>query len=97
MENYINREGLENSIKKLNMYIQDEELYIEEIKGAFLNSSYLYKTKNTKKFTDIANEINKNLNITAINQRNNITVLNKTIIKYMETAREVKEKFENIA
>ena len=56
MENFIKREAIENNIQKLKMNVKEEELTLEEIKEVFLNSSYLYKTKNTEKFSDIENE-----------------------------------------
>ncbi|MBR1376444.1 MAG: hypothetical protein IJ565_01385 [Bacilli bacterium] len=92
----INRSNLESLIQKLNMYKEEESINFESINSELSILNSYYKTKNSSNLENIKTEISNKNNTINTNNNNNINVFNNIIMKYISTARDVANDFDNI-
>lgn len=86
---YIDSENLENIVKKLNMYIKEEQETINDFENYYNNVSSCYNSDNDKLLDQINMQTNYNLKKVKINHDSNIFLINKRI-------QDVKNKLENL-
>jgi len=96
MENFINKENLENSIGRINVYRNSRQLQFEKIMDILETLNYAFDTENSKRFFTLQEElVNKGKTLNAICD-NQVFVLNKAIERYAETAQKVANLFKDI-
>lgn len=96
MNGILNKEEINKIIEKLKIHTNEENININEIKKELINIGYFYNTNNKKKIDNLVLETNNKLDIIIKNHINYITVLNKNVTKYSETAQHVKHIFEGM-
>lgn len=96
MKSILNEEEIQKSIGKIEMYRNQENLILDEIKANFKNIGYIYNSSNTDSLEMKKNEIYKKMNTINKIHYNNSLVLQKNILKYKDTSKKVKKIFDNI-
>lgn len=96
MEHIIDQINLENYIKKIRMYKEQEDLLFENFENLFKQLSFSYLTDNTDTLKEKMLFINNNNKKINVNNNSNIDVLNKNIDKYIATSNKTNQIFNNI-
>lgn len=95
-EVFINVDKLENSIKKLEMYQNEEAIILESFKETFKDVNYNYITNNKDTLENLELEILSKYKIILNNHNNNIKLLNDNIDKTKSGINKTKSILEQI-
>lgn len=96
MNNYIDINNLINANDKIKMYKSEEDIIFSEINKNFENIKYSYNTSNLENILKIENELLLKFSTISKIHNNNVTVINKNILKYIELSKKTVNIFENI-
>lgn len=87
---------IENSVKKLQMYKEQEEINLENLKEIFNNIKYNYITNNKDTLEDIELDIILKYKIIINNNHNNIKILNINIERFKTAKTEMENILNNV-
>ena len=96
MDNIINKDELENTIQKVSIFNNEQELLVSDFKTIFKNFHYAYNTNNTEKMDILESDLLKGFNVIATNSNQCVLILNRVLTKYVETEHYVSSMFKNI-
>lgn len=95
----MNSIDIENMIKLLEMikmYDNEEKVNFEKIKNSLIEVNNSYNTSNYNKLINIQTDLINKLSVIKLNHYNNEVIINKKIIKYIDTAKKAENIFNNI-
>lgn len=94
---YMYVKNMENSIKVLQFYKNEEDITFEEIQDTFLNIIYNYNTSNKKLLDNILLDINNRVKIINNNHLNELTILRNKVDSHKNTSFAISQILEETA
>lgn len=85
MQNIINYEELDIIIKKVEMYLREENIILTELQKTFEEILFFYKSNNSNKINEIQEELDHKFPIIQKNHQTSITFLKDKINTYKQT------------
>lgn len=94
--NGIDIENMIKSLEIVKMYDNEEKINFDKIKNNLIDINSNYNTSNYNKLMNIQVDLINKMNVIKLNHYNNEVIINKNIIKYIDTAKKVENMFDNI-
>ena len=94
--NFLNEEEISQSIKKLELEINDEKLNFDDINTSLSALNVSYKTNNKTKLDEISFSLNTKLTTISSIHDDNVEVLRKNLDTYITTREKVANMFDDI-
>ena len=94
MDNVMNIEQINNIIDKITMYVNQECIIFDDLIKTINEFKYCYVTNNDKGIDNIENKITNKLPVVIRIHNDNVTVFNKNVQKYLDSAYQTRKKFE---
>ena len=96
MDLAMNIENTKDSLEKITLYKKEEDIIFENMKSTMPNFREAYKTDNTAALGELEEEFKKKIKVLTKLHIDNIDVINKNIIGYIDTSKETLRTLQGI-